>query len=100
IVVIYSYLNNEYRLIIDGFSGEVITDILPIIKDTAREKAYIYIFIITAFLLFIEIVAFESILVGFILNIITIAIIWTIFPSVFKLIEDIYVTKDEDSKMS
>lgn len=100
IFVTYRYLDNDYKLVIDGFSEEIITEVLPIVKDILREKAYIYIFIITAFLLFIEFIAFESIFIGFILNILTIVIIWAIFPTIFKMIEDIYVSQDKDNKMS
>ncbi len=97
IYITYKYIDKEYSLIIDGFSEEIITDILPIQRDTIREKAYIYIFIITSFLLFIEFFAFESILVGLVLSVATIIIIWFIFPFVFRLIEDIYVSEDKNS---
>ncbi len=100
IFVTYKYLGQEYRLLIDGFSEEIYADILPVQRDTVREKAYIYVFIITAFLLFIEFFAFESFLVSFILAISTLLVIWFFFPSIFRLIEDIYVSEDQNSKMS
>lgn len=100
IIIRYSYLSGEYRLIIDGFSQEIIPDILPIKKDTLKEKFYIYLFIITSFLLFIEFYAFESVLIGIMLNIVTIIIIWFVFPGVLHLIEDIYVFEDKGNKMS
>ncbi|MCX7944156.1 MAG: hypothetical protein N2746_06570 [Deltaproteobacteria bacterium] len=100
IFVEYSYLGEEYKLVIDGFSEEVYSEIMPIQKDNIRERVYIYIFIIIAFLLFIEFISFDSLIIGFILGIITLLIIWFFFPTIFRLIEDIYVSEDKDNKMS
>lgn len=100
VFVSYKYLENEYRLIIDGVTEEVLTDILPIKRDSFREKTYIYLFIITSFLLFVEFIAFQSFAISLILSIVTLLIIWFIFPYVFKLIEDINVSENQNSKMS
>ncbi len=99
ILIKYSYLSAEYSLVIDAFSQEVFADILPVKRDTLREKIYMYLFIITSFVLFLEFYSFESVLIGIILNIATISIIWFLFPSIYHLIEDTYVSQDQNSKM-
>jgi DNA-directed RNA polymerase subunit RPC12/RpoP len=96
IFVDYEYSGEEYSLIVDAFSREVITEILPIKRDTFREKVYMFLFIITSFVLFIEFYAFESVAIGLFLNTVTLIILWLTFPSILKLIEDINVSEDED----
>jgi len=99
IFVDYEYSDERYSLIIDGLSQDVIAEILPLKRNTFIEKVYMYLFIITSFLLFIEIYSFDSVAIGLGLNIITLIIIWFVFPLLFNLIEDIYVSEDKDNKM-
>lgn len=100
IFITYEYNKNHYRLIINSFSQEVLADVLPIKRDRSKERAYIYIFIITSLILFLEFFAFESFLISFIISIITLSILWFIFPQLMRLIEDLYVSEGKENKMS